>query len=106
MRALSAAERVVAAPASLHEDVLGAVDLDPACPAEGARKRDPQFPQRVLTAYEWRCAVCGFDVRQPEWLRADGTWEVCQDFKRQWPEAREVSEEELRQAIQGRRWPR
>jgi putative restriction endonuclease len=27
------------------------------------RGRDPQFRQRVLTAYEWRCAVCGFDVR-------------------------------------------
>ena len=25
--------------------------------------RDPQFRRRVLTAYEWRCAVCGFDVR-------------------------------------------
>jgi putative restriction endonuclease len=28
------------------------------------RKRDPRFRQRVLTAYEYRCAVCGFDVRQ------------------------------------------
>src|SRR5262245_17661462 len=27
------------------------------------RKRDPAFRQRVLTAYDWRCAVCGFDVR-------------------------------------------
>ena len=25
--------------------------------------RDPQFRRRVLTAYEWRCAACGFDVR-------------------------------------------
>src|SRR5215468_9348034 len=32
-------------------------------PALGGTKRDPQFRQRVLTAYEWRCAVCGFDVR-------------------------------------------
>jgi putative restriction endonuclease len=28
-----------------------------------AQKRDPKFRQRVLTAYEYRCAVCGFDVR-------------------------------------------
>jgi putative restriction endonuclease len=27
------------------------------------RKRDPTFRKRVLTAYEYRCAVCGFDVR-------------------------------------------
>ena len=27
------------------------------------RPRDPAFRQRVLTAYERRCAVCGFDVR-------------------------------------------
>jgi putative restriction endonuclease len=25
--------------------------------------RDPQFRLRVLTAYEHRCAICGFDVR-------------------------------------------
>jgi len=29
----------------------------------GARVRDSKFRQRVLTAYEYRCAVCGFDVR-------------------------------------------
>jgi putative restriction endonuclease len=27
------------------------------------RKRDPAFRQNVLKAYEYRCAVCGFDVR-------------------------------------------
>jgi putative restriction endonuclease len=26
-------------------------------------KRDPTFRDRVLRAYEFRCAVCGFDVR-------------------------------------------
>ena len=26
-------------------------------------KRNPQFRRRVLVAYEYRCAVCGFDVR-------------------------------------------
>jgi putative restriction endonuclease len=27
------------------------------------RKRDPQSRQRVLSSYEYRCTVCGFDVR-------------------------------------------
>jgi putative restriction endonuclease len=50
-------------PESLHPDILTAVglSLDPSL-ARG-RKRDPQFRQRVLTACEYRCAVCGFDVR-------------------------------------------
>jgi putative restriction endonuclease len=32
-------------------------------PEKPAEKLDPQFRLRVLTAYEYRCAVCGFDVR-------------------------------------------
>jgi putative restriction endonuclease len=52
-------------PESLHPDILAAVGLSlaPAPQQAPARKRDPQFRQRVLTAYEYRCAVCGFDVR-------------------------------------------
>jgi HNH endonuclease len=50
-------------PESLHPDILAAVGLDLGAPAPAGRKRDPQFRQRVLTAYEYRCAVCGFDVR-------------------------------------------
>jgi putative restriction endonuclease len=50
-------------PESLHPDILAAVGLDLGAPVTGARKRDPAFRQRVLTAYEYRCAVCGFDVR-------------------------------------------
>jgi putative restriction endonuclease len=52
-------------PESLHPDVLAAVGLGLGAPRLGtvARKRDPQFRQRVLTAYEYRCAVCGFGVR-------------------------------------------
>jgi putative restriction endonuclease len=50
-------------PESLHPDILSAVGLAlDAGPAAG-RKRDPQFRRRVLVAYEYRCAVCGFDVR-------------------------------------------
>jgi putative restriction endonuclease len=53
-------------PASVHEDLLAAVGLDevPAAVSTATRRRrDPQFRLRVLTAYERRCAVCGFDVR-------------------------------------------
>jgi putative restriction endonuclease len=47
-------------PESLHADILNAVGLT----LETARKkRDPAFRQRVLKAYGYRCAVCGFDVR-------------------------------------------
>jgi putative restriction endonuclease len=49
-------------PESLHQDILDAVGLTlEGSPAQ--RKRDPAFRQRVLRAYEYRCAVCGFDVR-------------------------------------------
>jgi hypothetical protein len=50
-------------PDSVHDDVLNAVGLDLDAAATADRKRDPRFRQRVLTAYEWRCAVCGLDVR-------------------------------------------
>jgi putative restriction endonuclease len=49
-------------PESLHPDILNAVGLTlETGPAR--RKRDPAFRQRVLKAYEYRRAVCGFDVR-------------------------------------------
>jgi putative restriction endonuclease len=45
-------------------DILAAVGLTLGTGTTKAdRKRDPAFRQRVLTAYEYRCAVCGFDVR-------------------------------------------
>ncbi len=47
-------------PESLHQDVLNAVGLTL---ETSKKKRDPAFRQRVLKAYEYRCAVCGFDVR-------------------------------------------
>ena len=51
-------------PASLHQDVLDAVGLDPRLTETVTRrKRDPTFRKRILTAYEYACAVCGFDVR-------------------------------------------
>jgi putative restriction endonuclease len=50
-------------PESIHPDILNAVGLTLGVDQAAAKKRDPQFRQRVLTAYEYRCAVCGFDVR-------------------------------------------
>jgi putative restriction endonuclease len=49
-------------PESLHEEIAAAVGLDL---AEGTapRRRDPAFRVRVLRAYEFRCAVCGYDLR-------------------------------------------
>ena len=47
----------------LFRSVLDAVGLDLDVAATADRRRDPRFRQRVLTAYEWRCVVCGLDVR-------------------------------------------
>lgn len=48
-------------PESLHPDILAALGLS--LSPTGPRVRDSKFRQRVLTAYEYRCAVCAFDVR-------------------------------------------
>ena len=48
-------------PESLHQDILDAVGLTVGT-VVGPRKRDPAFRQRVLKAYEYRCAICGLDV--------------------------------------------
>ncbi len=48
-------------PESLHPDILERVGLS--LTASAPRPRDSKFRERVLTAYERRCAVCGFDVR-------------------------------------------
>jgi len=50
-------------PRSLRQDILDAVGLNLEREVVSRRKRDPEFRRRVLTAYEFRCAVCGFDVR-------------------------------------------
>jgi putative restriction endonuclease len=48
---------------SLHQDIADAVGLDLAFATTLRRKRDREFRQRVLRAYGYRCAICGFDVR-------------------------------------------
>lgn len=55
-------------PESLHTDIRAAVGLPEgvaavASAASAGQQRDPSFRQRVLRAYEHRCAVCGLDLR-------------------------------------------
>lgn len=50
-------------PDTMHEDILQAVGLEREYSMSRRRIRDPEFRERVLQAYEYRCAVCGFDVR-------------------------------------------
>ena len=50
-------------PASLHDELLQAVGIDAAYVTSRRRPRDRDFPERVLAAYDHRCAVCGFAVR-------------------------------------------
>ncbi|GAA3497245.1 HNH endonuclease [Streptomyces prasinosporus] len=55
-------------PPSLHEELCEAVGLE-AAPAEAERlaaarrQRDRRMREKVLTAYEYRCAFCGYDGR-------------------------------------------
>ncbi|WP_438824737.1 phosphorothioated DNA-binding restriction endonuclease, partial [Bacillus sp. JJ1474] len=48
-------------PETLHEDILDSIGLDFTVGKRSSR--DPKFRERVLKAYEYRCAVCGFNVR-------------------------------------------
>ena len=60
-------------PDSIHEDILQATGIDLTFKSTGQPKRDPNFRVNILKAYEYRCAVCGFDVRlglQPVALEA------------------------------------
>ena len=60
-------------PDTVHEDILQATGIDLTLRSTGQLKRDPNFRVNILKAYEYRCAVCGFDVRlglQPVALEA------------------------------------
>ena len=58
-------------PESLHGDICALVGLDLAAVevqvvrrrAASLRRRDPRFRELVLIAYEYRCAMCGYDGR-------------------------------------------
>lgn len=64
------ARRLVSAhfPPSIQQDVLDAVglDIETASGSEDPDKeriRDPNFRKKVLLAYEYRCCLCGYDIR-------------------------------------------
>jgi putative restriction endonuclease len=63
-------------PDTLHEDILLQVGLDleftdsKGIDATIRTARSPDFRNRVLTAYEYRCAVCGFNVHLGDTLIA------------------------------------
>ena len=54
-------------PESIHEDILDSLGLDLTLEEKYSlkkrAKRDPLFRDRVLKAYGYQCAVCGFNVR-------------------------------------------
>ena len=50
-------------PPSLHEDILQAVDIEFPLQAFDTKTRTSNFRKNVLRAYEYKCAVCGFDVK-------------------------------------------
>ena len=50
-------------PPSLHEDILQTVDIEFPLQAFDTKTRTSNFRKNVLRAYEYKCAVCGFDVK-------------------------------------------
>jgi putative restriction endonuclease len=78
-------------PESIRGDVLDAVGLaqveSTGTPRDPQRRRDPAFRAKVLLAYQYRCAVCGHDLRMGQqsigleaahikWFQANGPDEV------------------------------
>ncbi len=78
-------------PASIRGDVLDAVGLaqveSMGIPRDPQRRRDPAIRAKVLLAYQYRCAVCGHDLRMGQqsiglaaahikWFQANGADEV------------------------------
>lgn len=53
-------------PETMHDEILEAVGLDISSEFDLVKKkkvRDPRFRDLILKAYEYRCAVCEFNVR-------------------------------------------
>jgi putative restriction endonuclease len=50
-------------PQSIHEDILDSLGLSLERQLGTGKQRDPQFREKILAAYEYRCAICGFNVR-------------------------------------------
>ena len=79
-------------PESIRSDVLAAAGLPPDIADESPRgeqrrRRDPAFREKVLCAYQYRCGVCGHDLRlgrqtvgleaaHIQWFQAKGPDEI------------------------------
>lgn len=50
-------------PDTIHEDIIHETGLNLGVELNYRRKRDANFRREVLQAYQYRCAVCNFDVR-------------------------------------------
>lgn len=50
-------------PETIHEDILQSIGIDLSVISQAKQKRSSDFRQKILQAYEYRCAVCGFDIR-------------------------------------------
>ena len=50
-------------PETWHDDILQSVGIELNSRGKIRQKRDPNFRPNILRAYEYRCAVCGFDVK-------------------------------------------
>ena len=70
-------------PNSIHEDILQSVGIELPLQAFDTRTRTSNFRTSILRAYEYKCAICGFDVKLGDspvaleashikWQRADG----------------------------------
>ena len=60
-------------PETWHHDILQRIGIELTVKGTIVQKRDPNFRPNILKAYEYRCAVCGFDVtlgNQPVALEA------------------------------------
>lgn len=50
-------------PYLIHEDILQAAGIEPTLKSPNRLKRNPNFRPNILKAYEYKCAVCGYNVR-------------------------------------------
>ena|SRR5689334_25433543 len=50
-------------PESIHQDILDELGIEFEIGTRMVIVRSPDFRERILRAYEYSCAVCGFDVR-------------------------------------------
>ena len=50
-------------PETVQEDIREFLGLTMTATVPKSNDRDPEFRNKVLSAYEYRCAVCGFNVR-------------------------------------------